>query len=614
MFSVTVRDHMMIAHSFRGEVFGPAQRLHGATYVVDATFRRADLDADGIVVDIGRATEELHAVAGRAQLPQPRRRAGLRGHEHLDRGARPGDRRPARRARARRRPRRRRPGARRARRHAARVARRLGELRASAVTAVHVVVPDGIDDPARPSGGNAYDRRVCRRARGERLVGARARRAGRLAAARRGGVRRPRRRRPGASPTAPSCCSTAWSPRRRRRCSCRRRAGCGWSCSCTCRSATRAADDGRPDAGGRRPRGRRGRRHDQRLEPAHAARAVRAAGRPRARRRARRRRRRPRTRDRGRRGAALRRGGDPRQGPRRAARRARGARGPVVALRVRRQPGPRPGVRGRPAPPRPDGRARRPRALRGPADRRRPRPQLRRRRPAGAGVARRDVRHGRDRGAGPRPAGRRGRRSAACRRRSATAPTGRGPGCSSRPTTRAALGAALRAWLADAELRRRLRRAARERRASLAGWSVDHRRRRSASWPERRDDRRGDPGQLADGSRCASRPTPRPGPGPRRAAPAAPRRPAARSVIHDLGCGTGSMGRWLAPLLPGPQHWVVHDRDADLLEVAAADLPGPGCRRGARRRRDAAVGHHPAAPGGPRRRRPSSPPRRCSTC
>ena len=62
MFSVTVRDHMMIAHSFSGEVFGPAQRLHGATYVVDATFRRGELDADGIVVDIGRATEELHAV------------------------------------------------------------------------------------------------------------------------------------------------------------------------------------------------------------------------------------------------------------------------------------------------------------------------------------------------------------------------------------------------------------------------------------------------------------------------------------------------------------------------------------------------------------------------
>jgi 6-pyruvoyl-tetrahydropterin synthase len=62
VFTVTVRDHMMIAHSLRGEVFGPAQRLHGATYVVDATFRRATLDADGLVVDIGQAAEELHAV------------------------------------------------------------------------------------------------------------------------------------------------------------------------------------------------------------------------------------------------------------------------------------------------------------------------------------------------------------------------------------------------------------------------------------------------------------------------------------------------------------------------------------------------------------------------
>ena len=62
MFSVTVRDHMMIAHSLQGETFGPAQRLHGATYVVDATFRRAELDADGVVVDIGRAAEELHSV------------------------------------------------------------------------------------------------------------------------------------------------------------------------------------------------------------------------------------------------------------------------------------------------------------------------------------------------------------------------------------------------------------------------------------------------------------------------------------------------------------------------------------------------------------------------
>ena len=64
MFSVTIRDHMMIAHSLRGDVFGPAQRLHGATFVVDAGFRRAELDADGIVVDIGRASEALRAVLG----------------------------------------------------------------------------------------------------------------------------------------------------------------------------------------------------------------------------------------------------------------------------------------------------------------------------------------------------------------------------------------------------------------------------------------------------------------------------------------------------------------------------------------------------------------------
>ena len=62
MFSVTVRDHMMVAHSLRGDAFGPAQRLHGATYVVDAGFGRRDLGPDGIVVDIGRATEELRAV------------------------------------------------------------------------------------------------------------------------------------------------------------------------------------------------------------------------------------------------------------------------------------------------------------------------------------------------------------------------------------------------------------------------------------------------------------------------------------------------------------------------------------------------------------------------
>ena len=64
MFSVTVRDHMMIAHSFRGEVFGPAQKLHGATFVVDAAFRRPELDADNIVVDIGLASQQLNAIVG----------------------------------------------------------------------------------------------------------------------------------------------------------------------------------------------------------------------------------------------------------------------------------------------------------------------------------------------------------------------------------------------------------------------------------------------------------------------------------------------------------------------------------------------------------------------
>jgi 6-pyruvoyl-tetrahydropterin synthase len=64
VFSLTVRDHMMVAHSFTGEVFGPAQQLHGATFVVDATFSRTELDADNIVVDIGLASEALKSVLG----------------------------------------------------------------------------------------------------------------------------------------------------------------------------------------------------------------------------------------------------------------------------------------------------------------------------------------------------------------------------------------------------------------------------------------------------------------------------------------------------------------------------------------------------------------------
>jgi 6-pyruvoyl-tetrahydropterin synthase len=63
-FSVTVRDHMMIAHSFSGDSFGPAQRLHGATFIVDATFEAAELDPTGVVVDIGPATVALAEITG----------------------------------------------------------------------------------------------------------------------------------------------------------------------------------------------------------------------------------------------------------------------------------------------------------------------------------------------------------------------------------------------------------------------------------------------------------------------------------------------------------------------------------------------------------------------
>lgn len=63
-YTVTVRDHMMIAHSFSGETFGPAQRLHGATFIVDATFEAAELDRDGVVVDIGRAADALAEITG----------------------------------------------------------------------------------------------------------------------------------------------------------------------------------------------------------------------------------------------------------------------------------------------------------------------------------------------------------------------------------------------------------------------------------------------------------------------------------------------------------------------------------------------------------------------
>ena len=161
MFGVTVRDHLMVAHSLRGDVFGPAQRLHGATYVVDATFRGRELDDDGILVDIGRATDALAAVvAGLTyrNLDDEPDLAGMNATtevlarlvaDRLAEQVAAGDLGDCLRGV-------------RARRHPARVPRRVGELRACVVNAVHLVVPAGIRDPRRPSGGNVYDRCLAR--------------------------------------------------------------------------------------------------------------------------------------------------------------------------------------------------------------------------------------------------------------------------------------------------------------------------------------------------------------------------------------------------------------------------------------------------------------------
>ncbi|MFC0266482.1 6-pyruvoyl trahydropterin synthase family protein [Kushneria aurantia] len=80
MFSLTVRDHVMIAHSFSGEIFGPAQQLHGATYVVDVTFRRAQLDEHGLVVDIGLASQALAAVLGEINMQNLDEVEAFKGH------------------------------------------------------------------------------------------------------------------------------------------------------------------------------------------------------------------------------------------------------------------------------------------------------------------------------------------------------------------------------------------------------------------------------------------------------------------------------------------------------------------------------------------------------
>ena len=190
-------------------------------------------------------------------------------------------------------------------------------------------------------------------------------------------------------------------------------------------------------------------------------RALRAAGGADPRRRARRRRRRPRVRDRQRRSAAVRRGRDAAQGARRPARRA-GRRGrSVVAVHVRRQP--RSAIRSSPPPC--SGARTAACEFTGPRTGAELERDVRRRRPARAPLTRRDVRHGRHRGAGPRRAGHRHRRRWS--ERGARSEDG---GLLVPPGDPAALGAALRRWLGDADLRGRLRRAARERRATLRGW------------------------------------------------------------------------------------------------------------------------------------------------
>ena len=644
LFSITVRDHIMVAHSFRGEVFGPAQRLHGATFLVDATFRRAELDADNIVVDIGLATQELGAVVGELNyrnLDDEPDFAGINtSTEFLAKVI--ADRLAERVARA-------------------RSARAPGGWPGSPSPCTSRTSPgratSALCDPTGATAAAAVGAR--RDARRRRRPG----RAQRRQHLRPPGVPGPARRRLAGRTSTPS--PGSWpQPGRRRpapswpgRCAAlpdgavvlldglvacgvpeivvpRGANGCGSPSWCTCRSATRPAST-RPwrrswtpgsastlraaaavvatsDWAARRLVAHHG------LAPGrvHVA-APGADTAPLA----------PGT-D-GASAAAVRRRGDPAQGPAPAGRGAGDGHRPAVELRLRRRARPRPRstspscatliARSRP---------RRPGAPRRPAGRRGPGRELRRRRPAGARLVRRDVRHGGDRGAGARDPGagdgrrRRagGARAGARRQRARPARTGR--------RTRRRSPAALRRWLGEpaparpAEDGRRARGAPR--------WTAG--RDGAAAWPGCWN---GFAAETPEG-RVSAADAPRYAPGwlelreRADAAARAPelleplRAPAGRRPCRRAGEPIGDprsrlrhrlMGALARARLPGPQQWVLHDQDPALLDRA-----GPrGCpvrpptaaasRSAAARRISAALTAGPTSPA-PR----WSPPPRCWTC